>query len=80
MPAITVTVLSLEEEGKELLKKEVSDETTLRDLASQVLGDAAGKTCSLSLDGVVFPRQSSALSTFSEGASEITLKALIKDA
>ena len=61
MPEVAVSVVRLEEESKEPLKK-VSDATTLRDLPSQVLKDEIGKTCSLSVDEVVFPRQGLQLS------------------
>ena len=78
MPEVTVTELSSEDE--ELFKRSVSDEITLRDLATQVLGDSEGTTCALSLDGIMFPRQSSQLNALSEGAADLTLLALVKDA
>lgn len=74
---VTVTVVSFDGETV-LLKKLVSADTKLRDLATEIVGDAK-ETCTLSSDGVFFPRQSSVVKALSSG-SELKLKALIKAA
>mmetsp|Transcript_65184 Transcript_65184/g.172702 ORF Transcript_65184/g.172702 Transcript_65184/m.172702 type:complete len:592 (-) Transcript_65184:499-2274(-) len=74
---VTVTVVSFDGEMV-LLKKLVSADTTLRDLATEIVGDAK-ETCTLSSDGVFFPRQSSVVKALSSGG-ELKLKALIKAA